>query len=370
MILPKLGLMLMLLAMLSLACTSSSWSREYGSTGAGIGLTLGRATALEERIAVADLIVKARLQSFTAGSVLLGPSYPGEDWGQPSEGDNPVHIGTMNYTFSVVAHLKGSDGNELVAVVLSDNTPGFLQTGDAVADGQTLVNTRQSGWDNRDAILFLQNDLPGMVNFPADRYGLGWYTTCYGNIGDAYCIHSPSDRNWLPAATTSGSSRSRNTGTGSQRFLMDAPSDTCSDNLARSTSDTDSSGSITLNSLKGKISSIEQEVTAGGSSAAYRECIAAKYELQSYVDVLKARWGGTMPTFSLDGRASAGLPAGSVLWESPDAYRVGQRYEETTWGVTRSPGERCPPVRCTVPRGDNCSPTSASQRLHILPQPV
>ena len=306
---------------LTVSCAgSSSGTGPAAETAppAGAGLLgsspfyLGTAS-LEERIAGADVIARVRLRSVSPGAEL----HDIYDDGMFS------HVGALEHRFDVLEYLKGSGGDEIVALVyeLVDR-----ETAERAAEaGAALLAARDTRWDGREALIFLWNGLQ-----QRDRYWLGSIITEDGYFGDGYTIASPHDKAWLPAASAGGASGSASTSrapgasaakassAGAQRFLLEVPTSvTSSETVARGASGQAAPAStITLADMKAKIAAIESEVAAGGGSEAYRDCLALKYEWEREVRHRKERLGGVYHHIRHDQTIASGLPAETLVYTS------------------------------------------------------
>ena len=145
--------------------------------------------SLEERIAGADVIARVRLRSVSSGAEL-----------QDIYDDGMLrHVGALEHRFEALEYLKGSGGDEIVALVyeLVDR-----ETAERAAEaGAALLAGRDTRWDGREAIVFLWNGLQ-----QTDRYWLGSIITEDGYFGDGYTVSSPHYKAWLPAASAGGAS--------------------------------------------------------------------------------------------------------------------------------------------------------------------
>ena len=136
-----------------------------------------------------------------------------------------------------------------------------------------------------------------------------------GNIGlgSAYrvTVADAEYKRWLPSATSPQRSGSRGVsvqGKSTERyFLTDEPRSSGDLRGARGSSGP-ARPNISLADLKDKIATISQQVTDGGGSAEYRQCLATTYLFNRTVT----------PIYTLDtGEIESGLPAGTraVTWD-------------------------------------------------------
>ena len=252
--------------------------------------------SLEERILEADVIARVRLRSVSAGAEVFDPT---------SIGDNRTetfYVGSLEYEFDVLEYLKGSGGSRLVAIANGyDTLENHRTRAKAVAQGEDFLAARDTRWEDREAIVFLEdNSLIITSTQQPGRYRLG----ARGELSfdNGYAITSVHAKKWLPAASaTSGAS-----GSGEQRFLTDAPSDGGSGGASGAS---EGAPSMTLAELKARIAEIETEVNAGDRSEEYRECLIAKYRWErdiQYYNFIDQRY---------DYDFQSGLPAGTWVYE-------------------------------------------------------
>ena len=253
--------------------------------------------SLEERILEADVIARVRLRSVSAGAEVFDPT---------SIGDNRTetfYVGSLEYEFDVLEYLKGSGGGRLVAIANGyDTLENHGTRAKAVAQGEDFLAARDTRWEDREAIVFLEdNSLIITSTQQPGRYRLG----ARGELSfdNGYAITSGYAKKWLPASSeTSGAS-----GSGEQRFLTDAPSDGGSGGASGASEG--GAPSMALSELKGRIAEIEAEIRTGDSSEEYRECLIAKYQWErdiQYYNFVDQRF---------DYDFQSGLPAGRSVYE-------------------------------------------------------
>ena len=257
-------------------------------------------TSIRERIAKADVVARVRLQSVAAGTERLDwrPVYFSDSRGISA----PIDVGAMEFRFKVLEYLKGSGDTEIVAIVWNGDYE--KATSDhAASDARAFLDRRDTRWDGREAVVFLNSDHPVLPNMPrAGRYLLGRAHAQYRHVGDYYSIASPNDKRWLPAASSGGATGQSD----EQRFLLDRPAE-------GATGQSESGApTITLAALKAEIAGIEQEVTSGGGSDAYRACLTLKYELERKAEHLTSPTGEFYYYERFDESMRSGQPAGSL----------------------------------------------------------
>ena len=262
---------------------------------------------MEELVLTADVIARVRFRSATQVVETLRDVYP----------DRNVtideYVGAVVITLDVLEYLKGSGGSRVEAVVY-DNDYAARTTAEITARAEDLLTFRDTQWDDREAIVFLRKGdwLPSTIGNP-DRYYMG-YLRSQGE--DGFTISSRWAKQWLPAAApplsgTSGQSRASN---GTQQFFTDAPSGGASGarGQARSQANT-----ITLDGLKTFISDVEAQVTSGGGTEEYRNCLIKslfweRYE-QEFKDQLAESGRNYQEQFPQE--LASGSPAGSEVYD-------------------------------------------------------
>ena len=250
-------------------------------------------TSLEERIFASPVIARVRLDSVSS-TTELGPTYQGMKYSA-----------LLEFSFSVEEYLKGSGTDDIVAVW--DAAPFFDTDEEALDALPAIVSARDSQWDDREAIVFLQTSeetLPSTQQ--ANRYFLAWGGTWvdYGDH-DAYSIASRHNKLWLPAAAVDGASQA----TGDQqRFLTDVPPTT------------GTVPTITLGEIKTRIGAVTAKLSASDGSEEYTECVQLTYQYEReeshYRTTYPSRSGSKIvddppPTHVLN----TGLAAGTTLYE-------------------------------------------------------
>ena len=237
------------------------------------------------------------------GTVEYGPSAPGSD--------RSVHTATLEFKFEVLEYLKGSGASKIVAVV-RDNI-GYDTNAEASAFLPSIVASRDTRWDGREAIVFLDD-----VYKQKSRYLLG-YITMFGE--DAYTVASPWYREWLPDArssTSSATGSAAGSGSSDQRFLLNDPAKQISaggsgQSGARSATTTGATTTITLSALKTRVGDLKKEVDAGNGSEEYMRCVLEKYEEERQIRWKIENEGTAVRRF--DYNIGSGQPSGTVVYE-------------------------------------------------------
>ena len=282
---------LLLMASLALLALWQGWGRaitpadvpHWNTSHSSVIRPLGR-TSFEEHVLYSDVIARVSLKS-VAQTVEPTPYYGGTFV-------PPWYAGGLEFTLEVHEYLKGTGPVEVVAVAFDRD--GWFETEEEVeALGNYLLDTRDSGWDDREAIVFLRSSdplLPSTAN--ADRYWLG-YAWRFGRPD--YQVTATWHRAWLPerGATTisvdSDAVRAQALASDEeQTFLLDVLGDVAvgQEAMAQGADFANSSDHvITLSSLKSRIAALEAEAVGGDGSQAWRDCIKAKYR-----DARRLQW--------------------------------------------------------------------------------
>ena len=223
------------------------------------GLDFGPAS-LEEAIIGSDVVARARLNSVS--QVVEFHDY--------SVGET-AYTRALEFNFDVLEYLKGGGGEQLVAVAYDLDTPFNTRAGAALL-GEDFLDERDTQWDDREAIVFLNDNHPALPSSSEpDRY---WFGHLRFSGKDRYTIASEQLKLWLPAARSGGATGA--VGTSTQRFLTDVPS--ASGGVAGASGASGVSPSITLSELSAKMVEVERTVREGDGSDEYRECVYRKYK--------------------------------------------------------------------------------------------
>ena len=292
-------------------------------------------TSLEERMVRSDVVARVKLVSVAQ----VGEE--AADW--PSEGETS-YISALEFRFKVLEYLKGSGGSELVAVAV-DLIDSYATKEEAVASAEDFLGARDTRWDDREAIVFLEDDEPHLPSSKqTDRYLLGFVRNNYGQ--DHYTIASRHSKEWLPAAAaTAGGSSGDDTTSGAgdgQQFCLSGPCDEggLASSLVRALAGslTPETPTITLAELKTRIAELDAEIEAGDGSQEYSDCVYAKYEKQGQVDYLKQQLAdkGDEPWVKdgyfyrrSDHALTSGDAAGTHVYTNFEADSVVTAYGET-----------------------------------------
>ncbi len=264
-------------------------------------------TSLEERIFASHVIAQVRLDSSTS-TVESATAFDG----------STKYIAMLEFSFSVEEYLKGapptgsggSGGDDIVAVW--ESRPVYDTRQEAEDALPAIAGARDAQWDDREAIVFLQNSQTYLTSTQqADRYYLTWQHEI--DFDDKYSIASRHHKLWLPAEAEVGAA-SQPTGN-QQRFLTDVPP-------AAGTPPT-----ITLGELKTRIAAVVTKLDAGDGSEEYTECVRETYYLERKNRYLEETYPDRVNTGSNISpphthQFNSGLAGGAVVYELPEGSDI------------------------------------------------
>ena len=237
---------------------------------------LGQAT-LEEMVVASPIIVRGRLASVTPVGVRSRLSLSGNIIGAMNL---KGYQGSLEFTFDVLEYLKGSGGDQVTGVAYGF-VDGYFDTPAAAAEeARPLLDSRDKRWDDREAIVFLRKPPTFGNDHLADQLDHHWlgYVDVHRQSNVKITIASGEGKAWLPDASPPGDTTRSSS---EQQFLLADPRLSGASGARTATAKTDSD-SISLTALKARITTIEAEITAGGVSDAYRNCVVATYQWNRY----------------------------------------------------------------------------------------
>ena len=275
------------------------------------------------RIALSDVIVIARFVS--AEPFVATGSLPGH------------YRGYIRLTFRVSQHLKGNT-DAVFTVYITDYllgphkiiVPPYYSTKyEASAAAEEMLATRPKTWDDRDAVLFLQN-----VNDPKHIRPDTWLKS--SNVTSGYTFAHPIgttdltlftidslNRVWLPEQVQSGvaAASDGDNNDGERYFMTSAPAEAGeSDSASRLDSDfAPTHSSVSLTSLNNQIDRIEAAEQSNPNYAGY---LHTQYDLYNS-DAVSNEGLPTEVRF----RQDSGLPSGSQLGDT-GWFSGGDHYSE------------------------------------------
>ena len=236
-------------------------------------------SSLEEKIIRNQVIVRATMTSFSSEVVV------------DTEGKYRT---VLKFNLSVNEYLKGTGPSSIVAVWV-DGWPQDTQE-DADNWKATILAERDSQWDDREAVIFLFSVTGSFGTLIDTQLQLAdHFLLSLGDedvFDDRYSLHSKSDREWLPAATSTSSMGV------SQEFLLDVPPPT---------------ETITLGDLKTRITEVTAELNRGDGSEEYKDCVLNKYRYLRNQRNWPEERGHPYGVWDLVHSLVSGQPAGTVL---------------------------------------------------------
>ncbi len=109
----------------------------------------------------------------------------------------PENVVWLEFTFNVLEYLSGTGDAQITGVVSLFHEYNSAAEAQAAAPGALALHDTR--WDDRDAVLFLTDDLP-LGNGSKLRLGEAGPTNDY--LHDNYSIYSCCSREWLPRASS------------------------------------------------------------------------------------------------------------------------------------------------------------------------
>ena len=231
------------------------------------------------------------------------------------------HVGAVVVTFNVLEYLDGSGSNQ-IKVVLRDGDWNVFDKAVITAANEDLLAFRDKRWDDRQAIVFLGSG-PYVLSTvsDSDRYYLLGDLRANDELG--YTVDSKWAKAWLPAAAAPGAQGASGD---AQQFITNLTGGASSDGASGQSAVTET---MTLAEIKAVITRLDNEITAGGGTDAYRECLTEKYYWASRIIVYKAfiterdgAWNREF-TASIDSGAAAGTQVytgGDYYWGAEDIF--------------------------------------------------
>ena len=276
---------------------------------------------LDERILRADIIARATLSSVSTST----PFQSDGDMGTTTA----HYMSTIELRFDAHEYLKGSGENALAVDLPLKFQDYYPSVEEAVAATSEWLPERDTRWDDREAIIFLQNPIGSQaqsLDTSTNRYVFSIFKLGHDNahdIGtayavseyyiDTYSIRSEKNKTWLPATTAPASGASGASGTVETSYYLEEPPSSSTGASGASGASGQSAGvsSITLSDLKSRIQAMNALVAQGEGVTGYRRCLEEKYRHVRALRTLGSEGVSSEASVSL----SSGLPAGSVFEE-------------------------------------------------------
>ena len=254
------------------------------------------AYSLEERIFASPVIARVRLDSVSS-SVESGPTYHGIK-----------NRALLEFHFSVWEYLKGDGHENIVAVWAAAQLFDTRQEAEAALPA--VVAARDTRWDDRDAIVFLQQFVTSVPSTrQIDRYYLSSGSDSPWYPDDRYSINSRFNNLWLPTEA-SGSAQSQ-PGGDEQRFLLYWPLSIWA------------ASRITLGEMRARIAAVTAKLNAGDGSEEYGECVRSTYQEERRRRFREVKYPDKVVPAGFPPQNHAmgsGLPTASTLYEDDQGY--------------------------------------------------
>ena len=278
---------------------------QEASPSFGGDIKFGSTISLEERILEAEAI--ARVRFISAKQVVEFVRL---------KRSTHVYAGSLEFTFEVLEYLKGSGGTNVKAVVY-DGDERHQTRAEAEASDEDFLAERETRWDDREAIVFLNKDSDLMPSTSqADRY---WMAYLRANGQDGYTVASRWRPSWLPDAAAPGTAGSA--AKGEQRFLLEAPESGTGTADASGQTRNIQAETITTSALKALIGRLQAKVDAGDGSEDYHECVLGKYSWEQEIQLRKEYLEADPDqqfAIQFDRQIASGMPAGTEAYVGGD----------------------------------------------------
>ena len=219
--------------------------------------------SIDQQIFDSDIIVKATFVSATPASEERNPRWAGR-----------IHIPVQYLRFRSQEYLKGTGPTEFVVEIRTPEANdyyGYPTSEEAIAAARTLIAERDTTYDNREAILFLNGPLtavgdPGGSGRSRSSSGA---TTTYG-FPETYMDRASWDYSvssgqklWMPANIAGGSGDSDSSrsapDTSQTEFIVDISTDPVT--------------LVTLADFKAKIAAMTKRLSDNAHIEGYEECV-------------------------------------------------------------------------------------------------
>ena len=161
---------------------------------------------LDERILRADIVARATLSSVSTSTPFLSDT----DFGTTT----PYYVSTVELRFDAHEYLKGSGDPTLTVVLPVSFYEYYPSVEEAVFAAEAWLPERDTRWDDREAMIFLQEPIGSLAESHPGIHVFSIYDLGYGEAHDegtayaideyyidTYSIRSEKSKTWLPATT-------------------------------------------------------------------------------------------------------------------------------------------------------------------------
>ena len=253
-----------------------------------------RSPSIDQQILDADVIVIASLVSATA-DVQTIPSKPGVA---------PTYRPMQTLSFRANEYLKGTGPAEFTVEVLDDSLgihthgdlyEGYLTEAEARTAAEELVSQRNTTWDNRPAIIFLEGPLTSASPSAQSGQVYGFTLSNQGaQTNFEYSVDTLS-RTWLPAKNAVSSEASVASTT---EYITDGT--------------TNPPPVTTISALKTRIGDIDVLLNAGDGSEDYNRCV--------YDSLVSERYFRDTIPVTIEYNIASGMPSESAISQAMEVY--------------------------------------------------
>ena len=281
----------------------------------------GNAT-LEERIATADVIAVARMDSVVAS--VQDYNHEGFEGGTSTA---QSFVAALKFTLTISRYLKGtgSSGDSVTAVVESVWVFGSRAEAQETADA--MLAERDTQWDSRNAVIFLVSEtttLPVTAN--ANVYFMSAWDIYEPQNGDQYSIASNRNKIWLPEAQRATSPR-RST---EKWFLTDVPAGSTAQKRSGAQA-ADENPAIAQSDLVAQITSVNNKLTAQPGRK-YKMCVAFQMFWSRVVDHWRSDGlGNPMDVPVFEAEIASGLPENTPTGWGTTIFVVNADWQNKVW---------------------------------------
>ena len=253
--------------------------------------------SLDLRVFKSDAVVWVKPHSGATSNVETVPSDPGV---------KPTYLAYIEFKFEVIEYLKGGGLKDVAARWSSGYTQA--RKSDAQKTADRMLTRRDTEWEDREAVLFLQS-LPDYAISDTDDVNVSRYSfmewSSYSSRWD-YRIDGEA-KTWLPARTT-GASEQSNASPASKLFLAGSEPAQPGGELP----------TASLSEIRTSVNELAETMEKGKGIEGYEYCVYRKlFDTNEMRDLV-------LPT--IDMRLRSGLPAGNFLSKTRDSRTWGRGY--------------------------------------------
>ena len=273
---------------------------------------------LEERILRADIIARATLSSVSTSTPFLSDT--------ELRTTTPQYVSAIELRFDAHEYLKGSGSNTLVVMLPLKFQAYYPSIEEALSAASAWLPERDTRWDDREAIVFLQEPIGPLAKSHPDINVFSIFELSYGDAHDygrayavdedyidTYSIRSEKNKTWLPATAAPASGASGASGAVETSYYLEEPP-SAGTGASGASGQSASVSSITLSDLKTRVRAMDDLVKEGEGVEGYKRCLEEKYESLRYKRYLESQ-PARRPRSDVDESLESGLPAGSVVNE-------------------------------------------------------